>query len=262
MEHSWNTCIDRARQLASRGDSAAGLLQFYADLLRVQKDVSEHLRAGKDRSLLGTLERDLAVLRPMLPRLLVVVQASGPVPLSTEAERLLVASDAETNALLFDYWHAPSDRQFFAKAFLQPYASSLAAMGIEPNDRGTDRAANRCPFCGGKPQLSILRGTSAGAEGGNRSLVCATCLTTWPFGRVICANCGEQDERKLGYYHSPAFDHLRIEACDACGHYLKGVDLLRLGLAVPLVDEVAGAPLDLWARDHGYVKIELNLVGL
>ena len=43
---------------------------------------------------------------------------------------------------------------------------------------------------------------------------------------------------------------------------MKSVDLSRLGLAVPLVDEVAGAPLDLWARERGYEKIELNLVGL
>jgi len=54
---------------------------------------------------------------------------------------------------------------------------------------------------------------------------------------------------------------LRV-ACDTCGHYLKGVDLTRLGVAVPIVDEVAGAPLDAWAREHGYEKIELNLVGL
>ena len=45
-------------------------------------------------------------------------------------------------------------------------------------------------------------------------------------------------------------------------HYLKTVDLTRQGNAVPLVDEVAGAPLDLWAREHGYHKIELNLIGL
>ena len=31
---------------------------------------------------------------------------------------------------------------------------------------------------------------------------------------------------------------------------------------MPLVDEVAGAPLDAWATEHGFVKIELNLVGL
>jgi formate dehydrogenase maturation protein FdhE len=40
------------------------------------------------------------------------------------------------------------------------------------------------------------------------------------------------------------------------------VDLTRLGFAVPLVDEVATAALDVWAREHGYKKIELNLVGL
>ena len=43
---------------------------------------------------------------------------------------------------------------------------------------------------------------------------------------------------------------------------LKGIDLTRFGLAMPLVDELYAAPLDLWAREHGYTKIELNLVGL
>jgi len=55
---------------------------------------------------------------------------------------------------------------------------------------------------------------------------------------------------------------VRVDACESCRHYLKSIDLGRLGLAVPIVDEVAGAALDLWARDHGYEKIELNLVGL
>jgi formate dehydrogenase maturation protein FdhE len=35
-----------------------------------------------------------------------------------------------------------------------------------------------------------------------------------------------------------------------------------LGFAAPLIDEIAAAPLDLWAREHGYTKIELNLVGV
>jgi len=34
-----------------------------------------------------------------------------------------------------------------------------------------------------------------------------------------------------------------------------------MGLAAPLVDEIDAAPLDLWAREHGYSKIELNLLG-
>ena len=32
--------------------------------------------------------------------------------------------------------------------------------------------------------------------------------------------------------------------------------------AAPIVDEIDAAALDLWAREHGYTKIELNLVGV
>jgi FdhE protein len=72
----------------------------------------------------------------------------------------------------------------------------------------------------------------------------------------------EEHPAKLSYFHSPHYDHIRVEGCETCKHYIKSVDLTRLGLAVPLVDEVAAAPLDLWAREHGYTKIELNLIGL
>ena len=87
-------------------------------------------------------------------------------------------------------------------------------------------------------------------------------MTVWPFKRVLCANCGEERPAKLAYFHTPEYDHARIEACDTCRHYIKGIDLTRLGFAAPLVDEVAAAPLDLWARERGWKKIELNLVGL
>jgi FdhE protein len=110
--------------------------------------------------------------------------------------------------------------------------------------------------------VSFLQIREATSESGNRDLVCATCTINWSFRRVACAYCGEELPTKLGYYHTPEYDHIRIEACDTCKHYIKGVDLTRLGFAVPLVDEVATAALDVWAREHGYKKIELNLVGL
>jgi FdhE protein len=112
------------------------------------------------------------------------------------------------------------------------------------------------------PQVSFLQITEANSESGNRQLICATCLTNWSFRRVVCAYCGEERPFKLGYFHTKEYDHVRVEACDACRHYIKGVDLTRFGLAVPLVDEVASAALDVWAQEHGYTKIELNLVGL
>jgi FdhE protein len=79
---------------------------------------------------------------------------------------------------------------------------------------------------------------------------------------VLCPACGEEDERKLAYFRASDLDHLRVDACETCRRYVKTVDLTKLGFAVPIVDEVAGAPLDLWARERGYEKLELNLVGL
>jgi formate dehydrogenase maturation protein FdhE len=78
----------------------------------------------------------------------------------------------------------------------------------------------------------------------------------------VCAYCAEERPFKLGYFHTPAYDHVRVEACDTCKRYIKGVDLTRFGLASPLVDEVAAAALDVWAKEHDYTKIEMNLVGL
>ena len=155
----------------------------------------------------------------------------------------------------------PFSIAFFAKALLQPYARWLAESGAPPVDRELERREGRCPFCGGKPQVSFLQTSEPGAESGGRGLVCSACLTAWPFRRVVCANCGEERPAKLGYFQTPEYEHVRVEACDTCRHYLKGVDLTRIGLAVPLVDEVAAAALDVWAHEHGYTRLS-ELVGL
>ena len=261
MKGSWDARIERADYLAPKNDATKELLIFYGQLLRVQKEIYEYLHRP-DRLLTGTLEEDLPRIRAMLPELLRRVEASGPVALREQAQTLLRMSDAERDEMLLEQWYAPLDVQFFAKAFLQPYAQWLAESGARLIGRVREGGPGRCPFCAGKPQLSTLQAVEAAPESGGRRLTCATCLSVWTFRRVVCANCGEERPAQLGYFHSPEYDHIRIEACDTCRHYTKGIDLTRLGLAVPLVDEVAAAPLDLWAREHGYQKIELNLVGL
>jgi FdhE protein len=265
VRETWDRRIRRAEELAAADSPAAALLVFYARLLGNQKAVFDALNARRPS---GSLDRDLTLMSEPVSALLRDVAANGPEPLANQARAL----DLESlrNPVLA-HWREPSDHQFFPKALLQPYAHWLAESGVAPIGRvrtptgggASLQTSNRCPFCGGAPQLSILDPvTATSADGSGRRLLCATCLTTWPFRRVLCAHCGEEDEHKLGYFHSPDYDHLRIDACESCRRYLKSVDLGRFGLAVPLVDEVAGAPLDIWARDHGYKKIELNLVGL
>lgn len=260
MSAWWDKQIARADQLAADSSGSKELLSFYARLLRAQKDVYEFLRGQKNWLPTGDLQHDLPVIRQAFPALLKTVELYGSETLAAAAHALLEASDDVINEMLMTYLLTPSDTNFFAKALLQPYGSWTRETGVAA--QRTAESERRCPFCGGKPQVSFLQSKESNAESGNRDLICATCLATWEFRRVVCANCGEERPAKLGYFHTPEFDHVRIEACDTCRHYIKGVDLTRLGFAVPLIDEVAAAPLDIWAREHGYEKIEINLVGL
>jgi FdhE protein len=236
------------------------VLGFYAELLRHQSalyDLFERERPA------GTVEADVPLIARHASPLLQAVAVRGPDQLAGEASRLLEGGLPACEQVLTAYWEARSDRNFFAKALFQAYGQWLADAGVRRIGGVSADAAHRCPRCGGAPQASVLGSTGAGSsDGASRELLCATCLTAWPFQRVSCAFCGEQDERKLGYFQSPLLDHIRLDACEHCRRYIKTIDLGRLGLAVPLVDEVAGAHLDVWAGDHGYQKIELNLVGL
>ena len=259
---TWDGRIQRAKQLAIERAESNELLKFHGELLCVQRDIYEYLRTRKNWLPSGEIERDLQILLPMLSNLLRAVAVIGPDLLASQATALLQASKNELEQMMIDYWKAPADTQFFAKAFLQPYTTWLRETGANPAGRNLRDGENRCPFCCSKPQVSVLQIKEASSESGGRDLVCALCLWAWPFRRVVCANCFEENPANIGYYQAPEFDYIRVEACDTCGHYIKGVDLTRYGLAIPLIDEVAAAPLDLWARDKGYTKIEMNLVGL
>ena len=92
--------------------------------------------------------------------------------------------------------------------------------------------------------------------------MCSLCRWEWPYRRLICANCGEEDKNKLPVYTAAQIEHVRVEACDSCHSYLKSVDLTKDGFAVPEVDEIATVSLNLWADENGYTKIETNVLGM
>jgi len=258
----WSSLIERTEILAAANEATRDILTFYAAILQAQKDIYENLRSREHWLPSGNLEEDLSVLRQLLRILLVPVEERGPSTLVEEAQVFINAPESEVDQLLLHQWQNPSDTRFFEKALLQPYAKWLIESNGQPVDRHLEKKDGRCPFCGGKPQLSILRMREDILEGGGRDLLCATCLTIWPYRRVICVNCSENRPPKLGYFHSNELKHVSVEACDSCRYYIKRIDLTEFGLAAPLADEIAAAALDLWAREQGYTKIELNLVGL
>ena len=253
-KNDWNARIARCVQLAETSPATKDLLSFYARLLQTQKQIYDLLS-----EVIGSFSDDLRELRKHLPALIEIVKSSGPATLAEQALDLSSSSSEIVDQLLIDYWRERSDKQFFAKALLQPYAQRLAESALPPS---LPRDENQCPFCLGKPQVSFLKVVDSTSESGNRHLLCATCLSSWEFRRIVCASCGEERPAQLGYFQTSEYKHVRIETCDTCKQYIKGVDLTTLGLAVPLVDDVATAALDLWATEQGYTKIELNLVGL
>jgi len=262
MNSFWNKQIERADTLAQRASGSKELLYFYEQLLRSQKQIYGYFLGQKKSFPLGNLKSDLPTIRSAFATLVETVVLHGPESLSGEGQALRNADSSVIDRMVIDYWQNPSDIDFFPKATLQPYLRFLIDAGVTPIGRELAGGERSCPYCGGRPQVSFLQSKESGAESGNRDLLCASCLSSWEFRRVVCANCGEERPTKLGYFHSPEFEHVRIEACDSCLSYIKGVDLTILGHAAPLVDEIYAAPLDLWAREHGYSKIELNLVGV
>jgi FdhE protein len=262
MTDLWDKFTQRATELASQRPESGELLRFYARLLEAQGRIHSHLASAQGWLPSGVLAEDLGPIRATIPDLLSAVKAHGPSRLAEEAERLSNATESQLDELLLNYWVTPSDLQFFAKAVLQPYFRRLFEVGTSPVGRLLERAENRCPFCAGQPQLSYLTAQDPASDGGSRQLLCSTCLSSWLFRRVVCANCSEERPERLAYFSTAEYDYVRVDACETCHSYLKSIDLTKLGLAIPLVDEVAAAPLDVWAVEHGYTKIELNLVGL
>ena len=265
MKAPWQRRIERAEELAREHPFAKEMLGFHVHLVRFQQDLYNKLRksdapGAQPASIAGALRPpELSKLIPAFAAFLSMVEARGPEKLSKLSRGLRGQSEELWSDLLNSCWtmHSPSDTQgLLARAFLQPYAEFLRSS--TPSQVGGSAPAI-CPFCRRKPGLGVMRQRGDGAS---RSLICSFCLAEWEFRRIVCPACGEENSGKVPVYVTPDFDYIRIECCDSCKTYLKTVDLTKNGLAEPVVDEIASAPLDLWAQEHGYSKLELNLIGM
>jgi len=258
----WNKRIGRAMDLAGRHPGTVEVLTFYGRVLEFQKALYDGVALqpapALDRNAPFREQLDVYAAQRQLPALLALVQKTGPAKLAQQAAEMGGGAPEQQRQMLHDFLTSPDGDDpfaFFARVLFQPIAEHLAAA---PAADLEGFAGSVCPVCGGKPQVAVLRPEG---DGGKRFLVCSLCLTEWEFRRILCPICGEEDHAKLPRYSAEDLVAVRVEACDSCNYYLKGVDMTVDGLAVPLVDEIATAPLDLWAAEHGYTKISRNLMG-
>jgi FdhE protein len=260
----WQRRIERAEELRRQHSFAAEILGFYVRIAEFQKRLYKRLDGisavpfNSPKASSGPPE--LPELLASFPDFLAVLEQHAPPRLAEYARALRSATDNERTALLNDFWNGTENldgtgmNEFPAWAFLQPYAEFVRLRSGMQWDGYTHSS---CPFCNRKPGLGVLRQLG---DGGQRSLICSFCLAEWKFRRILCPACGEGNPAKLPVYTADELQHVRVECCDSCKSYLKTVDLTKNGLAEPVIDEIASVPLDLWAQEHGYAKLQPNLL--
>jgi FdhE protein len=234
--------IARAKLLAEKFPASANLLAFYIKIATLQSQIystAAHTPPSAHHQALLTLVKSHAP-EPL------ILYTHNYLQSAAQLETLLTSRDQRERS-------APESR-FFTRVLQQPYAEHQSPQSHVPTT-----STPTCPQCGSNPVAAILRGEGDGAK---RSLLCSLCATEWPFRRVLCPNCPEENKDHLPIYTSAAINHVRVEACDTCHTYIKSIDLTKDGFAIPEVDELATVALDVWADEHGYAKLEPNILGM
>jgi FdhE protein len=259
----WEQRISRARHLAVTYPAAAEFLNFYALLTGFQRALISRRASGFPAALEGCSVHDLLRQQPILEELPGFLSW-----LSTVAPASLAAGAIDMRALDKQDWQRLVDAYLARRAeLIPPHAIFVIEMLLQPLAEFAARVSRahltgaadspRCPACGDRPVVGVLREEGHGAR---RSLICGFCATEWDFRRAMCPACGEERFEALAIYTSDQYPHVRIEACDTCRRYLKTVDLTRDGHAVPVVDDVATVSMDLWAEEQDYTRLRANLL--
>jgi FdhE protein len=246
----WEKRIARARTLADDRPAVAEPLRFYAALATLQKSLP--------------LQAEWPGIAPLTPAFVDDLNRVSPPAIADKLRTLTSVSEHHWATLIDTYWTSggrePTGvdelRLFVVEAILQPFAEVQAYQTAAPRQRTAD---TRCPHCTGAPTVGVLREEGHGAR---RSLLCGICLTEWPSARLMCAACDESGFESLPVFRAEEFDAIRVDVCESCQTYMKTVDLTKDGAALPIVDDIASLPLDLWARDKGYRRARPNVLRL
>jgi len=265
MSSSWQRRIERAEELERQHPFAAQILHFYGKVARFQGELYSRLEnatgvrppkpSGSDAG-----PPEFPELLARFPDFLRVLEQNAPSQLQVVARELRAAPKEIRAELLNEAWsgsdatQAVGTHQFPMCAFLQPYAEFVR---VRSGIKWDGYMHALCPFCSRKPRIGVLRQQ---ADGVSRSLICSFCLAEWQFRRIVCPSCAEENPAKLPVFTAEELPCVRVECCDTCKTYIKTIDLTKNGLAEPVVDEIAAIPLDLWAQERGYTKVQPNLL--
>jgi FdhE protein len=250
----------RASTLVASAPLVAEPLAFAAGLFRLQGRLAAAVHARHVDAAFTGAPGDFPRVLDLFAPLLTYAAEKGPPELAETAKARHADADPTALARLSVYWSGEREARedYLSRAFLRPYAEVLAARGVTLE---RPRHEGHCPACGNGAVVSARREVPE-SMGAARSLVCALCGTEWPFARIRCAACHEEDPAKLPSFRTEAHPAVRIEACETCKHYVKSLDLTLDARPLPEVDDLVSLAMDLWAVEEGWTRLEPGWAGI
>ncbi len=105
-----------------------------------------------------------------------------------------------------------------------------------------------CPICGKEPKIGEIK-----EEEGARFLFCNQCGIEWPFLRIKCPFCGNEEQQTLAYFTVEDDERYRVDVCNECKRYIKIVDFRETKEEPNLdIEDITTLHLDILATEEGY----------
>lgn len=250
---TWTSRRRRADALAADHPHAAPQLRLYSALCEVWEPAWV---AAREEGVGLPLLPEYAAAR-VLPGVVEAALTAGPQRLKQMAVSRFHEADPVT--LIRDWLDGnpqPPVDQFLGRAAAAPVLEA-----IQPEAGGRDSL--HCPGCGGLPQLAYLEPSGDPLLTAPRQLLCSRCSRSWALPRLVCAGCGSDDSAAQPIFaDAERLPGVRADACERCHRYLLTVEVNKDPRAVPVVDEIAALPLDLYVQERGFAKITANLMGI
>ena len=122
---------------------------------------------------------------------------------------------------------------------------------LTPIVEGISWYKGSCFVCGADATLGEFQGNNQ-----VKHLRCIQCGADWPFRRLQCMYCDNEDHTTLGYlYPESQREKLRVEVCEKCKGYLKVITTFSATQPEMLpVEDLATLHLDYIAQERGYVR--------
>ncbi|MDI9569927.1 MAG: formate dehydrogenase accessory protein FdhE [Pseudomonadota bacterium] len=135
----------------------------------------------------------------------------------------------------------------FLEECLRPAFERVAAKYGEAALR-SKWAEGYCPICGKEPKIGEIK-----EEEGKRYLFCNQCGIEWPFLRIKCPFCGNEEQQTLAYFTVEDDERYRVDVCNECKRYIKIVDFRKTKEEANLdIEDITTLHLDMLAAEEGY----------